>query len=153
MGPGDNDAQLQLFAGRTTFPAWCGKLSFLASQLHIFAAVSLATIPLFLFHRLVILYGHTQSPMALNSPWHGAAVLALGVREVTVHRALLTAMARSSTAARSPSTNLTSTTVKLSLLEAIIESSLARGDAAGAAAVLYHAMDAAEAQSRAVAEE
>jgi hypothetical protein len=103
-----------------------------------------------------------QSPLAPNSPWRGAAVLALGVREATVHRSLLSSMARASQA-MAPSSQpqqagggpklLNSASVKLALLQAIVEDSLMRGDAAGAAAVLFHAMDASEEQSRAGAEE
>ena len=91
--------------------------------------------------------------MALNSPWHGAAVLALGVREATVHRALLASMARASAPSSNACTCQTPASIKLALLELIVENSLVRGDATGAAAVLYHSMDVAEAQSRAVAEE
>lgn len=99
--------------------------------------------------------GAMQSPMAPNSPWHSAAVLALGVREATVHRALLTSMTMAcrSAVASKPSGSLTSASVKLALLEAIVENALALGDAAGVAAVIYHSMDVSEAQSRAVAEE
>ena len=103
-----------------------------------------------------------QSPLAPNSPWRGAAVLALGVREATVHRSLLSSMARASQAT-APSSQpqqagggtklLNSASVKLALLQAIVEDSLMRGDAAGVAAVLFHAMDASEEQSRAGAEE
>ena len=97
--------------------------------------------------------GSRQSPTALNSPWHGAAVLALGVREATVHRALIASMTRISGASSTTSNSLTPTSIKLQLLESIVEYSFVRGDAAGAAAVLYHSMGVAEAQSRAVAEE
>lgn len=80
-------------------------------------------------------------------------MLALGVREAMVHRALIASMARVSASSSTVCTSQTPASIKLALLESIVENSLVRGDAAGAAAVLYHSMDVAEAQSRAVAEE
>ena len=81
-------------------------------------------------------------------------MLALGVREATVHRALLTSMATArSTVTSNSRASLTSTSVRLALLEAIVENSLARGDAAGVAAVLCHLMELSEVQSRTIGEE